>query len=126
MNAKIGSNLVKTVEPVKIYLGLSNAPAKMDMKDSHVRIHATLTRIIVNTEALAKIKLVYMIVIAKGQGIKESVAVKISMNAMLKVHAKTTVSAKMRKVVFPVIAKTLHSKGTIVTNLNTVSMVLLD
>ena len=38
------------VERVKIYLEHSNALVKMDMKGSHVKIHAMPTRMIVNTE----------------------------------------------------------------------------
>ena len=60
------------------------------------------------------------------EAIKEEIAILILMNAMLKVHAKTMVPAKMLKVLLPVIAKTLRIKGTIANNLNTVSVVFPD
>ena len=126
MNAIKLITLVKTVESVMIYQELSNALVKMILKDTHVKIHVIPTQIIVGMVENATIKLVYMLVTAKGRDVKESVALMMSMNAMLKIHAKTMVSAKMRRGVFPVNAITLHIKGTIANNLNTVSMVLLD
>ena len=84
------------------------------------------TRIIVNTEGFAKIKMVNMLVTAKGQDIQETIVMSMSMNVMLKVHAKTMVPAQMKRGLFPVIAETLHIKENIATNLNTVSMVLPD
>ena len=128
MNATMFIILAKTAETVKIYLELSNALVKMNLKEPHVKIRAIPTQIIVNTVENAKIKLVCMLATVKSRGIKESIVLKMSMNAKLRVGAKTMVNVQMKLVVLPVIAqKTLALKGqNFATNLNTVSMVFPD
>ena len=126
MNAVV-SILVKTMESVKINLERSNATAEvLDLKEPHVRIHAMPTEMIVKTEGFAKNKIMRMLVTAKTLDIQETFVTLISMNVKLGVHAKTMVLAKIMKVVLPVIAKTLHIKDPIATNLNTVSTVFPD
>ena len=83
MNAKVFINFAKMAESVKIYLELSNALVKMNLKGPHVKIHAIPTQIIVDMVENAKIILVYMLVTAKERDIQESVVVKMSMNAKM-------------------------------------------
>ena len=96
MNAKIVSNLVKTVERVKINLEHSNVHAKMDMKGSHVRIHAMLSRMIAKIKENVKIKKVVVTdANALAQALKEKNVRSTSMNVRLaSINVKTRALAK--------------------------------
>ena len=125
MSAKMLSILVKTVEHVKINLENSNVAAKMDMKDSHVRIHATLSRMIAKMKENVKIEMVPTVANALAQALKAKNVRSTSMNVRLaSINVETRALAKTNLVPMIAIVTALVLKGHIAKNLNIVSTVM--
>lgn len=121
-NAKIV--LVKTGENVIISLEHSNATAKtLDLKDPHVRIHATLSRMIAKMMENVKIKMVPTVANALAQDLEAKNVRSTSMNVRLaSINVKTRALAKTNLVPMIAIVIALILKGNIAINLNIVSM----
>ena len=118
--------LVKTVESVIINLEHSNATAKtLDLKVSHVRIHATLSRMIAKMKENVKIKMVPTVANALTRAMMEKSVRSTSMNVRLaSINVKTKALAKTNLVPMIAIVTALILKGNIATNLNIVSTVM--